>query len=134
MKFEKVDPRDIPFNREGRRGRVSYPILKSFLESGIHTARLDRTGIQQSFQSLYSILRQYAQNHHLPVKVFSAGGELYLMRLDYDAEGNPVENWEDALYAPTDGARGSEANIQPAPITPAEVKARAAEERGKTTK
>lgn len=134
VKFVEVRPDQIPFNREGRRGRVSYPILKSFLETNKHCVMLDRTGIQQSFQSLYSILRSYVQNHHLPVKVFSSSGELYLMRLDIDVNGDPVPDWQEKQLRTTEGHAPTGIDIPPSPITPSEVKDRARVERHKTTK
>lgn len=133
VKFVDVDPRDIPFNREGRRGRVSYPILKSFLETNKVCVKLDRTGVQQSFQALYSMLRAYVMSHQLPIKIFSSGGEIYLMRIDMDAEGNPVANWREQL-ASTDGNAGMLADVPAKPITAEEVTSRAQQERGKTTK
>jgi hypothetical protein len=88
VKFIDVDPDDIPNFRESHRGRVSYPILKSFLETGKVLVQLDRTGIQQSTQSLSSSLNAYIRNHNLPVKMFMRMGKIYLMRTDADDEGN----------------------------------------------
>jgi hypothetical protein len=88
VKFVPVDPDEVPNFRESHRGRVSYPILKSFLETGMVLVKLDRTGIQQSLQSLNSSLGAYIRNHGLPVKIFNRMGEIYLMRLDADEEGN----------------------------------------------
>lgn len=87
MKLVPVDPDDIPNIREGHRGRVSYPILKTFLESGQVLVLLDRTGIQQSLQSLSSSLNAYIRNHDLPVKMFTRKGQIYLMRLDTSEDG-----------------------------------------------
>lgn len=94
MKFIPVSPEDVPNFREAHRGRVSYPILKGFLETNMPIAMLDRTGIQQSFQSLYSSLTAYIRSHNLPIKLFSRGGQLYLTRLDMDNDGNVIENWQ----------------------------------------
>lgn len=92
VQFLEVDPEDVPNFRESHRGRVSYPILKSFLETGMPLAQLDRTGIQQSLQSLSSSLGAYIRNHGLPLKLFMRRGEIYLARLDIDeATGKPVE-------------------------------------------
>lgn len=88
VKFIDVDPDSIPNFRESHRGRVSYPILKSFLETGKVLVQLDRTGIQQSLQSLNSSLNAYIRNHNLPVKLFTRQGEIYLARTDTDDEGN----------------------------------------------
>lgn len=88
VKFIDVDPDKIPNFRESHRGRVSYPILKSFLETGKTLVQLDRTGVQQSLQSLNSSLNAYVRNHNLPIKLFTRQGELYLARTDSDDEGN----------------------------------------------
>ena len=95
VKFIPVDPKEITRTKQGHRGRVSYPILKGFLETGNYIAQLDRTGMQQSLQTLYTILRQYARNHHMPVKVFSHQGNLMLMRLDIDENGKEIPDWEE---------------------------------------
>jgi hypothetical protein len=88
VKFIDVDPNEVPNFRESRRGRVSYPILKSFLETGKPLVQLDRTGVQQSLQSLSSSLGAYIRNHELPVKLFQRRGEIYLMRTDIDEGGS----------------------------------------------
>lgn len=116
MKFIAVDPKEVPNMRESHRGRVSYPILKSFLETGIVVAKLDRTGMQQSLQALYSSLRAYIMGHELPIKLFSRSNEIYLIRLDLNADGTPNPDWkreeeEEGLSA-----------TAPTPITPMEVR------------
>jgi hypothetical protein len=92
VKFVPVDPDDVPNFRESRRGRVSYPILKSFLETGMVMAKLDRTGIQQSLQSLNSSLGAYIRNHNLPIKMFTRRGEIYLARTDINEETGEVDS------------------------------------------
>lgn len=88
VKFIEVDPDQVPNFRESHRGRVSYPILKSFLEIGKPLVQLDRTGIQQSLQSLNSSLNAYIRNHNLPVKLFTRQGEIYLARTDTADDGS----------------------------------------------
>jgi hypothetical protein len=138
VKFIDVDPSEIPNHREGRRGRVSYPILKSFLETNKPVAQLDRTGMQQSFQSLYSSLGAYIRNHDLPIKLFSRQNEIYLLRLDLklDGEGNivRVENWRELEYETTEGHAASGINDEPTPLDEDEVDRRFQEERGQVTK
>lgn len=95
VKFIDVNPNDLDDSSFTHRGRVSYPILKAFLETGKYVVQLDRTGMQQSFQGLYSSLGSYIRNHHLPVKLFSRGGQLLLMRLDIDKDGKPIPDWEE---------------------------------------
>jgi len=126
VKFDQVDPRDIPNLREGRRGRVSYPILKGFLETNFFLAQLDRTGVQQSMQSLNSSLTAYIRSHNLPVKLFQRRGELYLMRLDIDEEGVAIEDW--------DAKRTQDFSANAIPITSEEVASRYAKEKDKITK
>lgn len=136
VKFIDVDPNDIPMNREGRRGRVSYPILKSFMETGKLMAMLDRTGMQQSFQSLYSCLNSYIRNHKLPVKLFSRQGQLYLMRLDVDDDGNFIEGWTPEMEEEraTEGRAGVDRNAEPLALDAEEVARRFKEEKDAVTK
>jgi antitoxin component of RelBE/YafQ-DinJ toxin-antitoxin module len=91
VRFIPIAPEDVPNLREGRRGRVSYPILKSFLESNMPLAQLDRTGMAQGLQALSMTLNQYIRNHDLPIEMFTRSGEIYLARTDVDEDGNIVE-------------------------------------------
>lgn len=129
VKFKEVDPNMLEDTLASRRGRVAYPILKEFLETGMFIAELDRTGMQQSMQSLYSSLTSYIRNHVLPVRILSRKGRMYLMRLDVDSTGNAIENWQqEALGIEADDGE------EPAEITPAEVSTRFAVEKYKSTK
>ena len=103
VKFIPVDPKDVPNFRQSHRGRVSYPILKTFLETGQAVSQLDREGIQQSFQSLYSSLTAYIRSHELPIKLFSREGEIYFARTDIDADGNVQPVNIDQVAAPRGG-------------------------------
>ncbi len=132
VKFLDVDPDEIPNNREGRRGRVSYPILKSFLETNKYVAQLDRTGMQQSFQALYSCLNAYIRNHDMPIKIFSRRNQIYLMRLDIDKDGNFIENWREEKA--TEGREGVDRDMEPVPLDEDEVDIRFEEERRQVTK
>jgi hypothetical protein len=131
VQFLDVDPDDIPNHREGRRGRVSYPILKSFLETDKYVVQLDRTGMQQSFQALYSCLNSYIRNHELPIRIFSRSGEIYLMRTDVDKDGNTIEN--DGLTT-TEGNAGALRDMEPVPLDGPEVERRYDEELNQTAK
>lgn len=145
MKFEAVDPNMIDNTRQGRRGRVSYPLLKMFLETGLPVAKLDRTGMQQNLQGLTSCLGSYIRNHELPIKMFQRTGELYLARTDIvlDDDGNVVgeietdieklEGTAGATGVGTDGRQQSQWG-DPTPITDSEVEQRFAEEVGQTSK
>lgn len=132
VKFVDIDPADIDTSRTGRRGRVSYPILKAFMERQTKVSKLDLTGLNKNPQYLRSVLQSYIKSHKMPIKVFSANGDLHLMRLDLDNDNNPIE-WEPGLVA-TEGAEGAEADVQPVPLTDVEVSKRFKQERGQTTK
>jgi hypothetical protein len=146
MQLVPVAPDEVPNFKEGRRGRVSYPLLKMFLESGLPVAKLDRTGMQNSMQSLTSCLTGYVRNHGLPVKIFTRSGDLYLARTDIDDSGNPVggefETDMDRLlragYTPQPVAESPEdvPSISPGatPITSTEVEQRFAIESGAADK
>ena len=94
VKYLAVSPEEIENVRFTHRGRVSYPILKGFLETDMFIAQLDMTGLQQSKSTLVSCLNSYVRNHHMPIKIFQRMGNTYLMRLDIDAEGKAIVNWE----------------------------------------
>jgi len=77
-------------------------------------------------QSLSSSLNAYIRSHELPVKMFQRQGELYLMRLDIDENGEEIPNWQNVVDA--------DLSSTVKPITPDEVTTRFEEEKGKTTK
>ena len=129
-----VDPSEVPRTRAGRRGRVAYPIIKSFMESDHMMVKLDTAGAQQSMVSLRSCLTSYVRNHDLPVRVFSADGEMYLMRLDMDEDGNKIEDWKEVEHGTEGAKQGKGSQPEATPISPEEVQKRHSEEKGKTTK
>jgi hypothetical protein len=93
---------------------------------------MDRTGIQQSLQSLQSCLFSYIRNHELPIKMFTRGGQIYFMRLDIDKNGNPMGDWKEEHA--TEGRDGADRNVIAIPIDDAEVATRFKEEEGQVTK
>lgn len=99
VKFIEVAPEDIDNVRQSHRGRVSYPILKSFLETGKPLVQLDRTGMQQSLMSLNSCLNTYIRNHDLPIKMFTRKGEIFFARTDLNDDGTPKDISIDGLKA-----------------------------------
>jgi hypothetical protein len=127
MKFNQVGAEEIPNIRQGRRGRVSYPIIKGFLETGYFLAELDLIGVQQSQTALRSSITAYISSHDIPIKVFSRMGKMYMMRLDIDEKGDPIENWQE-------DQKGEGATATPVPVNTTEVAKRFAEEKGQTTK
>lgn len=130
VKFVNVDPDDIENVRFTHRGRVSYPILKGFLETGMFIAKLDLTGVQQSRVSLSSSLNAYIRAHNLPVKLFQRMGDFYLMRLDVDEKGNAIPDWAADQLIEHIERKQAEAR----PINPEEISRRYEDEKGQTTK
>lgn len=92
--FTPVKPEELPNFREAHRGRVSFPILKSFMESGHPIAKLNRAGMGRSAGGLKALLQWYARGHKLPIKFVTRQGELYLIRKDFDEEGKPIPDWK----------------------------------------
>lgn len=92
--FKQVDPASLDTNRLGRRGRVSYPLLKSFMEANMKLAQLDTTGYEKNPTYLRSVLTAYVNSHNLPIKIFAAQGNMYLMRLDLNNDGTLNESYK----------------------------------------
>ncbi len=132
VKFVDIDPKDIDTSRQGRRGRVSYPILKAFMERQTKVSKLDLTGLGKNPTYLRSVLTAYVRSHEMPIKVFSANGDLHLMRLDLDNDHNEVE-WTPEMET-TEGNVGMHRDDAATPLDSAEVTKRSAKEKGKTTK
>ncbi len=133
VKFVDIDPKDIDTARLGRRGRVSYPIVKSFMERNVKLSMLDITGLDKNPTYFRSALGAYIKSHKLPIRVFSAGGDIHMMRLDLDNDNNPIPGWEYGLEA-TEGSAGDLMNDTPDKITADTVSARSKGEKGKSTK
>jgi len=93
FKFVDLDPAEIRHIQRSRRGRLSYPILKAFLETKKFIVQFDPADTGKTVNSLGSSLSSYAKTHELPVRAFQRDGKLYLMRLDEDDEGNVIPDW-----------------------------------------
>lgn len=132
VKFVDIEPKDIDTTRSGRRGRVSYPIIKAFMERNRKVCKLDLTGMNKNPTYLRSVLHAYINSHDLPVKVFSADGDIHLMRLDLDNDNNPIP-WSPDMKT-TEGNAGAEKDLPATPIDGKEVKKRFRKEKGQTTK
>lgn len=133
VKFLEVDPNEIENVRFTRRGRVSYPILKGFLETGMFLAKLDLTGVQQSKVALSSSLNAYIRSHNMPIKMFQRMGNFYLMRLDVDEDGNAIPDWaEQQLKEHIESKQPMNAEVLP--IDTVEISKRYAAEKGQSTK
>ena len=93
FKFIDLDPREAKHIQRSRHGRMSYPILKAFLESNKFIVQFDPESIGKTVNSLGPSLSSYAKSHELPVKAFQRDSKLYLLRLDIDEDGNVIEDW-----------------------------------------
>ncbi len=132
VKFIDIDPKDIDTQRLGRRGRVSYPIIKAFMERNTKLSKLDLTGLNKNPTYLRSVLGAYIKTHELPIRVFSAAGDLHLMRLDLDNDHKSIP-WSPGDET-TEGALGAEKDMEAKPIDAKEVKSRGKQEKDATTK
>lgn len=119
--FTPVDPASLKTERLGRRGRISYPLLKSFLEANVKLAKLDLTGLSKNPNYLRSVLTSYIKSHKLPIKLFAANGDLHLMRLDLNNDGTPIPNWKPDTDVATEGYGGLERDTPATPLTDDEV-------------
>jgi len=133
VKFVDVDPAEIDTSRSGRRGRVSYPIIKAFMERNSKVSKLDLTGLHKNPTYLRSVLTAYCKSHNMPIKLFAANGELHMMRLDLDNDNQPIEGWTPEMLT-TEGNAGLERDLEPAPLNAEEVDKRFEQEKGQTTK
>jgi hypothetical protein len=136
MDFEPVDPKMISNRTMGHRGRVSYPLLKSYMESEIPAAKINLDGMQQSLVALRSSLTAYIKSHDLPIYVFQRDGDLYLARLDMevDEEGtvHKIEDWRTPKSSRGTG-RGASNDVEPVAVDMDEVNRRYEEEKGNVT-
>ncbi len=89
-RFIALDPEEVNevmnHDSSSRRGRVSYPILKGFLESGMDVAKLNREGLGHPAMHYQTLLKMYIEGHNMPVKLRLLNGELYLIRKEYGEE------------------------------------------------
>lgn len=88
---------EIENSADSRRGRVSYPIIKGFMETGYQVAEVDLTESGRKPMTLQVLLKSFIDTHQLPVKVLLRRGRLFLMRLDIDEQGKEIPNWKELL-------------------------------------
>lgn len=135
VNFIEINPAEIDTSRSGRRGRVSYPIIKAFMELNKKVVKIDPESIKgKNPQYLRSVLTSYINGHDLPIKLFAAGGDLHLMRLDLNNDGTINEDWKKVHIKTTEGAAGHERDIEIRPLNADEVERRFEEEKGQSMK
>ena len=133
VKFVDINPADIDTTRSGRRGRVSYPIVKAFMERQTKVSKLDLTGLHKNPTYLRSVLTAYCKSHDMPIKLFAANGELHMMRLDLDNDNQPIPGWKPEMLT-TEGNAGLEQDLPSVPLNAEEVNKRFEQEKEQTTK
>lgn len=137
VNFIDIDPSEIDTSRAGRRGRVSYPIVKMFMERNVKVSKIDPESLgDKNPQYLRSVLQTYINNHKMPIKLFSAGGDLHMMRLDLNNDGTPDPTWNNgtASLQTTEGAAGHLRDQEATKLDANEVAKRFLEEKSNTTK
>lgn len=77
MQFTPVSRDSIPKTRT-REGKVSTALITGFLDSGEELVQVDTSDSDKKMESVRSTIANYVKRHELPVKVFTAGGNLYL--------------------------------------------------------
>lgn len=83
-KLIEMSLEDIPNFSAGTRGRMSYPIVKAFMESNAQASMVDPDYIKElgtSRNSLQQSLKSYCRNHELPIHVITRGGNIFLIRI-----------------------------------------------------
>jgi len=81
------------------KGRISYPLLKEFLGSGMGAAKVDLEDIETNVGNVYVTLSLYIKTHSLPVRVSMRKQELYLARTDLDEKDKATKIVLDDIMA-----------------------------------
>lgn len=98
MQFTPVNREDIPTTRK-REGKVSTALITAFLDAGVELVQVDTSDSDKKMESVRSTIANYVKRHELPVKVFTAGGGLYLERSDEAQAKYQRENADAAAKA-----------------------------------
>jgi hypothetical protein len=121
VKFEEVAPEDVG-DKFDTRGRVSYPLLRDFLATGMYSASPDLAGYDQKIERIASSCINYCRVHQLPVKVLQKGGRLVFYRLDYTPEGAPIPGWLEKRQRQREARVGGDIDIKPIAVAPVKTK------------
>lgn len=106
MKLVPVDPADVEKFSVGRRGGFCSSLLKEFLESNSPCSKLERGDTVRTLISMSASLSMYIRSRDLPVKVMQRQGEIYLVRMDLNADGTKNPDYR-PKNAPADGKGGA---------------------------
>jgi len=115
VKFERVKEDEVVATQRKMQGKVSYPLLKAFIEANMHMAKVSSEELAKEFKrkpgNLAMTLRQYARKHEMPVDVVVRNNTLYFIRLDIDKEGQKIEDWKSKAFPTVDTQEVSEEDI-----------------------
>ena len=103
MQFTAVTRDSIPQTRT-REGKVSTALITGFLESGLELVQVDTSDQDKKMESIRSTVSNYVKRHELPVKVFTAGGNLYLELSEEAKAKYQKENAEAKAKESTNGS------------------------------
>lgn len=84
MNLKPVSRDEIPQSNT-REGKVSTGLFREFMESGQEVVQVELEEGGKSLGSVRSTLSNYVKRHNLPVRVFTAGGNLYIERSEATA-------------------------------------------------
>lgn len=124
MQFTQVNKEDIPQTRT-REGKVSTALIKAFLDSEIDLAQVDTSGQDKKMESVRSTIANYVKRHELAVKVFTAGGNLYLERSEEAKAKYVKENAEAKAKEASNGQTAPAPAADATASAPAEAPANA---------
>ncbi len=104
VKFKDVTKEELEsLSGRGRRGGISWPICKSFLDSGKYLVEVDLEDLGKPVDKVAPTLMSYIKSHRLPIRVLRRSGRMFLQRLDVDEDGNVIP-WPPEEAPPIDGA------------------------------
>lgn len=84
MNLRPVSRDEIPQSNT-REGKVSTGVFREFLASGEDVVQVELEEGGKSIGSVRSTLSNYVKRHNLPVRVFTAGGNLYIEKAEAEA-------------------------------------------------
>lgn len=92
VRFKDISKEDLEaLPGRGRRGGISWPICKAFLDTGKYMVEVDLEDLGRTVDQIAPTLMSYIKKHRLPIRVIRRSGRMFLQRLDVDEEGNIIQ-------------------------------------------
>jgi hypothetical protein len=90
--FTPIDPSEFRSVERVARPSPAYLLIMNFMKSGQYAATPPAA---LNLPSRVAInVTTYARKHLVPVRALAKGERLLFQRLDIDANGQPIENWQ----------------------------------------